>query len=68
MERKKLEDEKSRLDDVVSMKVDSQIKDERKKITESLKKRIEEEHSDRFVALTKELNDKFIRNGRSINN
>lgn len=58
MERKKLEDEKSRLEDVVSMKVDSQIKDERKKITESLKKRIEEEHSDRFVALTKELNDK----------
>ena len=58
MERKKLEDEKSRLEDVVSMRVDSQIKDERKKITETLKKSIEEEHSDQFVALTKELNDK----------
>lgn len=57
-EREKLENEKSEIGEKVAQQIQAGIRDEKKKLEESIKKKIEEEQADRIRALQAELDDK----------
>ena len=57
-EREKLEKEKSEIGEKVAQQIQAGIRDEKKKLEESIKKKLEEEQADRIRALQSELDDK----------